>query len=96
MCVCVCVYSFNVYVSQPEVKPGCVLRKSNTAILEKKGIISQTEAASCKRNMNRCVRVISLSLARSLYEYTSINCAGMCVIYIRTRVCIYICCGVLC
>ena len=48
-------YRFNVYVSQPEVKPGCVLRRSNTAILEKKGIISQTEAASCKRNMNRYV-----------------------------------------
>ena len=44
---------FNVYVSQPEVKPGCVLRKSNSAILEKKGIISANEAASCKRNMNR-------------------------------------------
>lgn len=35
-------------------QPGCVLRKSNSAILEKKGIISSNEAASCKRNMNRC------------------------------------------
>lgn len=35
------------------MKPGCVLRRSNTAILEKKGIVSATEAASCKKNMNR-------------------------------------------
>ena len=43
---------FNVYVSQPEIKPGCVLRRSNFAVLEREGLITKEEAASCKRNLN--------------------------------------------
>jgi hypothetical protein len=31
---------FNVYVSQPEVKPGCVLRQSNYNLLEKRELVS--------------------------------------------------------
>ncbi|CAI5480684.1 unnamed protein product [Closterium sp. Yama58-4] len=43
---------FNVYVSQAEVKPGCVLRQSNWHVLESKGLISSDEVRDCKRNMN--------------------------------------------
>lgn len=43
---------FNVYVTQPEVKPGCVLRRSNYSILEKKELVSNKQAETCKRSMN--------------------------------------------
>lgn len=43
---------FNVYVSQTEVKPGCVLRQSNWNVLESRGLVSSDEVRACKRNMN--------------------------------------------
>ena len=35
---------FNVYVTQPEVKPGCVLRRSNWSVLEGRKLVDDTEA----------------------------------------------------
>ena len=43
---------FNIYVSQPEVKPGCVLRRSNWSILERNKLVNADQEADCKRNMN--------------------------------------------
>lgn len=43
---------FNVYVSQPEVKPGCVLRRANFNVLERRGLVDNQQVAACKRNMN--------------------------------------------
>jgi hypothetical protein len=43
---------FNVYVSQAEVKPGCVLRQSNWQVLESRGLVTGGEVRDCKRNMN--------------------------------------------
>jgi hypothetical protein len=43
---------FNIYVSQPEVKPGCVLRRSNWSILERENLVSNNQEADCKRGMN--------------------------------------------
>jgi hypothetical protein len=43
---------FNVYVSQPEIRPGCVLRNSNVNILEAKKLVSATEVKLCKKQMN--------------------------------------------
>jgi hypothetical protein len=43
---------FNVYVSQPEVKPGCVLRRANFNVLESRGLVDGQEVQNCKRNMN--------------------------------------------
>jgi hypothetical protein len=43
---------FNVYVSQPEVKPGCVLRRSNWSVLERRNLVGKEEVESCKRGMN--------------------------------------------
>lgn len=43
---------FNVYVSQAEVKPGCVLRQSNWQVLESRGLVNSSEVRDCKRNMN--------------------------------------------
>lgn len=43
---------FNVYVAQPEVKPGCVLRRSNWSVLEKRDLINDEQGKQCKRNLN--------------------------------------------
>ena len=34
---------FNVYVAQPEVKPGCVLRRSNVRVLESRNLVTNEE-----------------------------------------------------
>ncbi len=34
---------FNVYVAQPEVKPGCVLRQSSVNVLEKRKLVTDKE-----------------------------------------------------
>ena len=44
---------FNVYVSQADVKPACVLRQSNVVpILKGKNLINEKEVAACKANLN--------------------------------------------
>lgn len=44
---------FNVYVSQADVKPACVLRESNVVpILQAKKLIKDDEVRACKQNMN--------------------------------------------
>ncbi len=43
---------FNVYVTQPSMRPGCVLRRNNWTILEKQGLISDEQVKECKNRMN--------------------------------------------
>jgi len=43
---------FNVYVAQPEVKPGCILRRSNFNVLEKRKLVSRETVETCKKSMN--------------------------------------------
>lgn len=52
---------FNVYVSQADVKPACVLREANIVpILRDRGLITNDEVRSCKQNMNTWAFVGSL------------------------------------
>lgn len=43
---------FNVYVSQPSMRPGCVLRTNNWAILEQRRLVTQEQVRDCKNRMN--------------------------------------------
>lgn len=43
---------FNVYVAQPTMRPGCVLRSNNWAILEQRKLISPDQVRQCKQRMN--------------------------------------------
>jgi hypothetical protein len=43
---------FNVYVSQPSMRPGCVLRSNNWAILEQRKLISSDQVRDCKNRLN--------------------------------------------
>ena len=43
---------FNVYVAQPEVKPGCVLRRSNWSVLERNNVVDKKAEDVCKQHLN--------------------------------------------
>eukprot|EP00210_Caulerpa_lentillifera_P007765 g7410.t1 len=43
---------FNVYITQPEVKPGCILRQSNFGVLENRRLVSKSTVDNCKKGMN--------------------------------------------
>ncbi|KAJ7542928.1 hypothetical protein O6H91_09G017900 [Diphasiastrum complanatum] len=59
---------FNVYVSQAEVKPGCVLLQSNWSVLESRGLVSSKEVRDCKRNMN------TFGFVGDLRQAPEVNC----------------------
>ncbi|HEY9612702.1 DUF3172 domain-containing protein [Allocoleopsis sp.] len=43
---------FNVFVTQPTMRPGCVLRQNNWSILEQKNLVTSDQVRDCKRRMN--------------------------------------------
>lgn len=43
---------FNVFVTQPVMEPGCVLRQNNWSLLEKQNLVSNEQVKDCKRRMN--------------------------------------------
>ncbi|NES83835.1 MAG: DUF3172 domain-containing protein [Moorea sp. SIO2B7] len=43
---------FNVYVTQPSMRPGCVLRRNNWSILEQQNLVTSQEVKDCKNRMN--------------------------------------------
>jgi hypothetical protein len=43
---------FSVYVTQPSMKPGCVLRRNNWAILEQRKLVTSEQVRDCKNRMN--------------------------------------------
>lgn len=43
---------FTVYVTQPRMEPGCVLRSNNWAILESRKLINGEQVRQCKNRMN--------------------------------------------
>jgi hypothetical protein len=43
---------FNVYVAQPNMRPGCVLRQNNWAILEQRKLVTSDQVRECKNRLN--------------------------------------------
>lgn len=43
---------FSVYVTQPEMQPGCVVRSNNIAMLEQEGFVNGEQLRDCRRRMN--------------------------------------------
>lgn len=43
---------FKVYVSQPKMTPGCVMRTNNWTILEQRKLINGDQVRECKQKMN--------------------------------------------
>lgn len=43
---------FNVYVSQPTMRPGCVIRQNNWALLEQRRVVTSQQVRECKDRLN--------------------------------------------
>ncbi|MBW4665199.1 MAG: DUF3172 domain-containing protein [Chroococcus sp. CMT-3BRIN-NPC107] len=43
---------FKVYVSQPTMRPGCVLRQSNWAVLEQRNLVTGDQVRDCRQKLN--------------------------------------------
>jgi Protein of unknown function (DUF3172) len=43
---------FNVYVSQPNMQPGCVLRSTNWSVLERNNQVSDEQVRECRKRLN--------------------------------------------
>jgi Protein of unknown function (DUF3172) len=43
---------FNVYVAQPSMRPGCVLRQNNWALLEQRKLVTSDQVRECKNRLN--------------------------------------------
>ncbi|MCC5642381.1 DUF3172 domain-containing protein [Nostoc sp. CHAB 5824] len=43
---------FNVYVSQPSMRPGCVIRQNNWALLEQRKLVTSDQVRDCKNRLN--------------------------------------------
>lgn len=43
---------FNVYVAQPAITPGCVIRQNNWAILEQRRVITSQQVKECRERLN--------------------------------------------
>lgn len=43
---------FNVYMAQPSMEPGCVMRSNNWGILERQKLVTADEVRDCKNRMN--------------------------------------------
>ncbi len=59
---------FNVYVTQPKMQPGCVMRQNNWSILEQQGLVNEEQVRDCKRRMN------TFGFTGSLEGSPQINC----------------------
>jgi len=59
---------FNVYVSQPSMQPGCVLRTNNWAVLERRNLLNAEQVRGCKNRMN------TFGYTRDLDADPEINC----------------------
>jgi hypothetical protein len=43
---------FTVYIAQPKMQPGCVLRSTNWSILEQRKLVNSDEVRDCRNSMN--------------------------------------------
>ncbi len=59
---------FNVYVAQPSMRPGCVLRSNNWAVLEQKKLVTSEQVQECKNRMN------TFGFTGALESSPEINC----------------------
>lgn len=59
---------FSVYVSQPRMEPGCVMRRANWSILEDKNLLTREKVRDCRNRMN------TFAFTGNLENSPQINC----------------------
>lgn len=50
--ICLSSSHMKVYVTQPVIKSGCVLRRANVGILERENLVEKKDVDMCKNRMN--------------------------------------------
>jgi hypothetical protein len=59
------------FVTQPQLKPGCVIRRENWSVLQKEGAITAEQMRQCKQRMNTFAYVGSVKdkpIVRCVYQ----------------------------
>jgi len=59
------------FVTQPQLKPGCVIRRENWSVLQKEGAITPEQMRQCKQRMNTFAYVGSVKdkpIVRCVYQ----------------------------
>ena len=59
------------FVTQPSLKPGCVIRRENWSVLQKEGAISADQMRQCKQRMNTFAYIGSVKdkpIVRCVYQ----------------------------
>jgi Protein of unknown function (DUF3172) len=59
---------FNVYMSQPSIVPGCVMRSNNWSVLERAKVVTSEEVRDCKNRLN------TFGFTGNLEENPTIQC----------------------
>ncbi|PSO48324.1 MAG: DUF3172 domain-containing protein [Cyanobacteria bacterium SW_9_44_58] len=59
---------FSVYVTQPKMVPGCVMRRTNWSVLEDQNLVSREQVRDCKNRMN------TFAFTGKLEESPEIHC----------------------
>ena len=59
---------FKVYVSQPKMTPGCIVRSNNWSLLEQRKVINSDQVRECKQKMN------TFGFTGSLESSPVVNC----------------------
>ncbi len=59
---------FSVYVTQPKMVPGCVMRRTNWSILEDQNLVSREQVRDCKNRMN------TFAFTGKLEQSPEVNC----------------------
>jgi len=59
---------FNVYMSQPSIVPGCVMRSNNWSVLERAKVVTTEEVRDCKNRLN------TFGFTGNLEENPTIQC----------------------
>ncbi|MBW4521231.1 MAG: DUF3172 domain-containing protein [Scytolyngbya sp. HA4215-MV1] len=59
---------FNVYVTQPTMRPGCILRSNNWSILEQRKLVTTDQVRECKNRLN------TFGFTGKLEEQPQIDC----------------------
>ena len=59
------------FVTQPQLKPGCVIRRENWSVLQKEGAVTAEQMRTCKQRMNTFAYVGSVKdkpIVRCVYQ----------------------------
>ena len=59
------------FVTQPSLKPGCVIRRDNWAVLQKQGAVTAEQMRQCKQRMNTFAYIGSVKdkpIVRCVYQ----------------------------